>query len=147
MVTIKEDLFFKKTFIEYKNICENSDSFTEINNQLGIPNKGYNNAIHKENIKKYKLLVKHNTRKSVIYSYADYEFEKLVAISNNYADLLIKLGMATGGNSRKVLRDRIESLNISTEHFHIPRGNSINQYWDTKKPENVFIKHKKTKWF
>ena len=59
-------------------------------------------------------------KKSKIYSISDQDFITLVNNNNNYSDILRALGLSPrGGNSSKVLKNRIKELKIDTSHFLI----------------------------
>lgn len=56
--------------------------------------------------------------KSKVYTLSDKEFTDLIINSKNFSDVLRQLGLTSrGGTSSKLLKKRIQELNISTEHF------------------------------
>lgn len=68
-------------------------------------------------------------RKSKIYSVSDQEFIEIVRDSHSYSDCLRALGLTTnGGSSTDVLKERIRTLECSTEHFHGKNGDSTKKY-------------------
>ena len=57
-------------------------------------------------------------RQSLMDSYTQEEFTQIVLNSYSYADCLRRLGYGSNsGDSTKALKEKINSLNISTEHF------------------------------
>lgn len=86
-----------------KTVCSTSCSNTYFRS-------GENNP----NYKKEKIKIE----TSKVYSILDEDFENLVKNSKSYSECLRILKLVTkGGSSSKVLKRRINSLNISTEHF------------------------------
>ena len=73
--------------------------------------------------------------KSIVYSYSNEEFIEIVKSSTSYAECMRKLGYKSISNdSVKVLKRRINELNLSTEHF-------INAIHNIKRTnDNVFCK-------
>ena len=71
--------------------------------------------------------------KSIVYSYPEEEFIEIVNSSTSYAECMRKLGYVSISNdSVKVLKRRIEELQLDTEHF-------INTKHNVKRTnENVF---------
>ena len=64
-------------------------------------------------------------RKSKVYAVSDEEFVQIVANANSYSDCLRALGLSTsGGSSTDVLKERINELECSIEHFHKKGGQS-----------------------
>ena len=62
-------------------------------------------------------------RKSKVYAVSDEEFVQIVANANSYSDCLRALGLSTsGGSSTDVLKERINELECSIEHFHKKGG-------------------------
>lgn len=58
-----------------------------------------------------------------VYSISDDDFIILVASSNNYSHILLRLGLVPkGGNSSKLLKRRITELGLSVEHFSLDKS-------------------------
>lgn len=56
--------------------------------------------------------------KSKVYSINDDDFRELINKSNTYSQVLRALGLTPrGGSSLKVLKQRINDLNLNTSHF------------------------------
>ena len=59
--------------------------------------------------------------KSKVYSVNDDELKELVENSKTYSEVLFKLGLTTrGGNSSRLLKQRIKELSIDVSHFIRP---------------------------
>lgn len=73
---------------------------------------------------------------SLLEKYSDEDFSKIVANSHSISEILIKLGYScsSGGNHLKI-KERIENLHLSTEHFYLTSKGSKRR---TK--EDVFVK-------
>lgn len=55
--------------------------------------------------------------RSNIYQIEEKEFVQLVKNSQNYSEIMRKLGMSSTGASQKILKRRIKELNIDVSHF------------------------------
>lgn len=67
--------------------------------------------------------------------FSDEEFEKIVKDNFCYADIMKDLGYnSKSGSSYKALKEKINKLNISTEHFTSKKGIERNE-------ENIFIEN------
>ena len=55
--------------------------------------------------------------RSNIYKIETHAFIALVKSSKNYTDIMKKIDMSSTGASQKILKRRIEELNIDTSHF------------------------------
>ena len=78
-------------------------------------------------------------RKRKIDLFSDEQFCEIILTSTSYTEALRKLGYSGGGNSNKVLKERIEKLGLDTSHF-----NSYTSYSFSKKKlenEEWFIKN------
>lgn len=73
--------------------------------------------------------------KSLLYSVSDTEFQKIIEESISLQEVSDKLGyQAKSGANYKRIKERIEELNLSIEHFHTKKG--------TKRTiENVFMEN------
>ena len=57
-------------------------------------------------------------RKSKIYLTSEIDFKTIIETSKSYTECLSKIGLTTrGGSSSKILKERINELNLSTDHF------------------------------
>ncbi len=76
--------------------------------------------------------------KSIIYSVSDEEFVDIIDSNYTYSDVLRYFGLTTSGeSSRKVLKQRISELCLSTEHFN----SSINNKSTPKRSlEEILVK-------
>lgn len=64
-------------------------------------------------------------RRSKVYTWSDEDFIELVRTSSNYSEMLISLGLTPyGGGSTKILKERINNLHCSTEHFKLQAYNA-----------------------
>ena len=74
---------------------------------------------------------------ALIDKYTDEEFIKIVANSSNMAEISIKLGYAAkSGSNYTRIRQRIDKLQLSTDHFSIGHKRPI-----TRTFENIFIEN------
>ena len=64
------------------------------------------------------------SRKSKVYDLTDEEFQQLIITSENFTDACRKIGLSiNGSNGREQIKKRCRELNISFEHFSIPKKN------------------------
>lgn len=69
-------------------------------------------------------------RKSKIYLISEIDFKTIIKTSKSYSECLSKIGLTTrGGSSSKILKERINELNLSIDHFET-----------TKTPEGIYKK-------
>ena len=74
---------------------------------------------------------------ALIDKYTDEEFIEIVANSSNMAEISIKLGYAAkSGSNYTRIRQRIDKLQLSTDHFSIGHKRPI-----TRTFENIFIEN------
>lgn len=72
---------------------------------------------------------------SILSSYSNEEFAKIVSESQNYRDCLFQLGYNSySGSTINLIKQRINDLNLSTEHFSIRKSIKRNS-------ENIFIEN------
>lgn len=71
-------------------------------------------------------------RTSKVYLVSDEEFKDIVKNANSYSDCMRALGLTTrGGSSTERLKQRIEELKCSTNHFgQLNNGKSANVKYD-----------------
>lgn len=71
-------------------------------------------------------------RTSKVYSVSDEEFKNIIQNANSYSDCMRALGLTTrGGSSTERLKQRIEELGCSIEHFgQLNNGKSANAKYD-----------------
>ena len=72
---------------------------------------------------------------AIVDNFSKEELEQIVKESNNYKDVLLRLGYnSSGGNSYKTVEQRLKNFNISTQHFK--------EYHNIQRTkENVFCKN------
>lgn len=73
---------------------------------------------------------------SLLYSYSDEEFRKIVNSSHSHSEALTKLGYHTkSGSIQKAYLQRIKNLNIEIPYqYHKPKAHKL-------KPKDIFIEH------
>ena len=70
-------------------------------------------------------------------TFSDEEFKEIVATSSNMTEISLKLGYAAkSGSNYERIRKRIDSLNLSTEHFSLGHKRLVK-----RSPENIFIEN------
>ena len=74
---------------------------------------------------------------SLIGQYSDKEFAQIIKDNNTYSDVLKQMGYkCVSGKNIKKLKNRIDALNLNTNHFVCNKPSSIK-----RTPKNIFIEN------
>lgn len=108
---------------EFARVIRENNSLTAVAKYYGRGKDGPTLNRFKYRIAQLKLDTKHfrarpvGTRKNLLNNLSDKDFAALVASSRNKKDMMVKIGMSKCGYYNSYIKNRIKSLNLSTDHF------------------------------